>query len=82
MCARIKVIVNDLKETKGDKIAFKNVLVGSGKSAEEIKKAKLRGHGVIAKDKEGKLIQILNGHAYGKKEIQGVVDKLLPSKES
>ena len=77
MCAKITVIVNDLKKTKGQKIAFKNVLVGSGKSAQEIKKAKLKGHGIIAKDKDGKLVQIVNGHSYGKKEVEAVVAKLL-----
>ena len=78
MCGKIKVIVNDLKKTKGDKIEFKNVLVGSGKSTEEIKKAKLKGHGIIANDKNGKLVQIVNGHAYGKKEVEAVVAKLAP----
>lgn len=78
MCAKIKVIVNDLKKTKGEKVVFKNVLVGSGKSAAEIKKAKLKGHGIIANDKNGKLVQIVNGHSYGKKEVEAVVAKLLP----
>ena len=78
MCGKIKVIVNDLKKTKGDKIEFKNVLVGSGKSTEEIKKAKLKGHGSIANNKDGKLVQIVNGHAYGKKEVEAVVAKLAP----
>jgi len=78
MCAKIKVIVNDLKKTKGDKVKFQNVLVGSGKSAEEIKKAKLKGHGIIAKDKNGKLVQTIDGHRFGKKEVEAVVAKLLP----
>ena len=38
LCAKISVIVNDLKKTKGKEITFKNVLVGTGKSKEEIKK--------------------------------------------
>lgn len=77
MCNKIKVIVNDLKKTKGQKIAFSNVVVGDGNSAEEIKKAKLKSHGIIAKDKKGKLVQIVNGHKYGKKEVEAVVAKLL-----
>lgn len=77
MCAKIKVIVNDLKKTKGDKVKFQNVLVGSGKSTEEIKKAKLKGHGIIANDKDGKLVQTIDGHRYGKKEVEAVVSKLL-----
>ncbi|MEJ6642204.1 MAG: hypothetical protein QNL33_03000 [Akkermansiaceae bacterium] len=72
--------MNDLKKTKGEEITFKNVLAGSEKSAEEIKKAKLEGHGIIANDKDGKLVQIVNGHSYGKKEVEAVVAKLLPKK--
>lgn len=77
MCNKIKVIVNDLKKTKGQKITFNNVVVGAGNSSAAIKKAKLKGHGIIANDKNGKLIQIVNGHRYGKKEVDAVVAKLL-----
>ena len=77
MCAKIKVIVNDLKKTKGQEVTFNNVLVGSGKSKEEIKKAKLKGHGIIANDKKGKLVETVDGHTYGKKEVEAVVTKLL-----
>jgi len=77
MCAKVKVIVNDLKKTQGEKVAFQNILVGSGTSAKEIKKAKLKSHGVIANDKDGKLVQTLDGHAFGKKELEAVVAKLL-----
>jgi hypothetical protein len=72
--------VNDLKKTKGKEITFNNVLVGSGKSADEIKKAKLKGHGIIAKDKDGKLVETVDGHSYGKKEVEAVVAKLLAKK--
>ena len=77
MCAKIKVIVNDLKKTHGEKVTFSNVLVGSGSSAEEIKKAKLKGHGLVASDKDGKLVEKIDGHSYGKKEVEAVVAKLL-----
>ena len=40
--------------------------------------AKLKGHGIIANNKDGKLVQIVNGHAYGKKEVEAVVAKLAP----
>ena len=80
LCAKISVIVNDLKKTKGKEITFKNVLVGTGKSKEEIKKAKLKGHGIIAKDKSGKLVDTIEGHTYGKKEVDAVVAKLLAKK--
>ncbi len=77
MCAKIKVIVNDLKKTQGEKVKFQNVLVGSGKSADEIKKAKLKGHGLVGNDKDGKVVDKIDGHAYGKKEVEAVVAKLL-----
>ena len=80
LCAKISVIVNDLKKTKGNEITFKNVLVGTGKSKEEIKKAKLKGHGIIDKDKSGKLVDTIEGHTYGKKEVDAVVAKLLAKK--
>ena len=76
MCKKIKVIVNDLKKVHGNEVAFQNILV-SDKTKKEIKKAKLKGHGIIAKDKHGKLVQILNGHSYDKKAVQKIVDKLL-----
>ena len=72
--------MNDLKKTKGNEITFKNVLVGTGKSKEEIKKAKLKGHGIIDKDKSGKLVDTIEGHTYGKKEVDAVVAKLLAKK--
>jgi hypothetical protein len=80
MCGKIKVIVNDLKKTKGDKIEFSNVLVNTAKSKEEIKKAKLKGHGLVGNDKNGKLVQSIEGHSYGKKEVDAVVQKLLAQK--
>ncbi|MDB4436235.1 hypothetical protein N9139_02045 [Akkermansiaceae bacterium] len=80
MCAKIKVIVNDLKKTQGKEIAFDNVLTTANGSDEDIKKAKLKGHGVVARDKKGKLVQTINGHSYGKKEIEAVIAKLQPKK--
>lgn len=76
MCHKIKVIVNDLKKTQGTEVTFKNMLV-SEENAEEIKKAKLKGHGIIAKDKEGNLVEILSGHNYDEKKVKAIVSKLL-----
>ena len=81
MCAKIKVIVNDLKKTQGKEIAFANVLASDPKGAKDIQKSKLKGHGIVARDQKGKLVQTVNGHRYGKKEIEAVVAKLLPKKE-
>lgn len=80
MCAKIKVIVNDLKKTQGKEIAFKNALTTAKGSVQDIKKAKLKGHGIVARDQKGKLVQIVNGHSYGKKEIDAVIAKLAPKK--
>lgn len=81
MCAKIKVIVNDLKKAQGKEITFTNALTSQPKSVEDIKKSKLKGHGIVARDKEGKLVEIVNGHSYGKKEVEAVVAKLLPNKK-
>ena len=76
MCNKIKVIVNDLNKAHGQEINFDNVVV-SDKTKEEIKKAKLKGHGIIANDKEGNLVQILSGHSYDEKAVKAIVVKLL-----
>lgn len=68
--------MNDLKKTQGTEVNFKNIVV-SAKTTEEIKKAKLKGHGIIAKDKDGKLVQILSGHSYDAKAVKAIVTKLL-----
>ena len=76
MCDKIKVIVNDLKKTQGTEVKFENIVV-SEETKEEIEKAKLDGHGIIAKNKDGKLVQILSGHSYDKKAVKAIVTKLL-----
>ncbi|MEN8693265.1 MAG: hypothetical protein ACN4GG_07935 [Akkermansiaceae bacterium] len=81
MCAKIKVIVNDLKKTQGTDITFANILTSDSKGAKDIKKSKLKGHGIVARDRKGKLIQIVNGHSYGKKEVDAVVAQLLLKKK-
>lgn len=80
MCAKIKVIVNDFKKTQGKDISFENKLSTAKGSAQDIKKAKLKGHGIVARDQKGQLVQIVNGHSYGKKEIEAVLAKLAPKK--
>ena len=76
MCDKIKVIVNDLKKAQGTEVKFENIVV-SEETKEEIEKAKLDGHGIIAKNKDGKLVQILSGHSYDKKAVKAIVTKLL-----
>ena len=64
------------KKAQETEVAFENIVV-SEETKEEIKKAKLDGHGIIAKDKEGKLVQILSGHSYDEKAVKAIVTKLL-----
>ena len=74
--------MNDLKRSHGKKLTIAAVKVGKGNSAEEIKKAKLKGHGIIAKDKDGKLLTKVDGHTYGKEKVMEVVNKLLKAESS
>ena len=76
LCSKITVIVNDLKKTHGDKIAISTIKMGEGTSAEEVKKAKLKTHGIVAKDKGGKLVAAVEGHNYGKEKVLEVLGKL------
>lgn len=76
LCGKITVIVNDLKKKHGEKIDLVTMKVGAGNSAEEIKKAKLKTHGIIAKDKSGKVVVTVDGHNYGKDKVLEVIAKL------
>ena len=76
MCSKITVIVNDLKKTHGGKIEIVTTKVGAGDSREEIKSAKLKTHGIVARDKNGKLVAAVEGHNYGKDKVLEVVKKL------
>jgi hypothetical protein len=78
MCAKITVIVNDLKKTHGTKLNIVTAKVGTGDSVKELKKAKIEGHGIIAKDQSGKLVVAVEGHSYAKKKVDEVVAMLLP----
>ena len=69
--------MNDQKKKHGSKIDFEVVKVGTGDSIAEIEKAKLDKHGIIAKDKDGKLLTKVDGHSYGAEKVTEVVDKLL-----
>ena len=73
--------MNDQKKKHGSKIDFKTVKVGDGDSAKEIKEAKLASHGIIAKDKAGKLLTKVDGHTYGKDKVEEVIKKLLGEKK-
>lgn len=81
LCAKITAIVNDRKQKDSSKkIAFKTMIVGEGDSAKEIKAAKLASHGIIAKDKDGKLLTKVDGHTYGADKVDEVIDILLGKK--
>jgi hypothetical protein len=72
--------VNDLKKIKGDQVNFSNVLMGSAQSKEEVKKAGLTSHGLVGNDKDGKLVQAIEGHSYGKEKVEEVLKELLQGK--
>ena len=71
------VIVNAQQEKFGKKINIATIKVGDGDSKEEIKNAKLKGHGIIAKDADGKLVTTVDGHNYGEEKVQEVIKELL-----
>ena len=45
----------DEKKKHGSKININAIKVGEGNSSDELKKAKIASHGIIAKDKKGKI---------------------------
>jgi hypothetical protein len=76
MCAKVTVIVNDLKKVHGDKIDIEAVKVGEGDSAKEIKDSDLELHGIIAKDAAGQIVTTVEGHSYGKEKVEEVIATL------
>ena len=81
LCSKVTVIVNDQKKKHSKDIDIKAVKVGDGDSAKQIKDAKLKSHGIIAKDKDGKLVTTVDGHNYGKAKVEEVIKQLLPAKD-
>lgn len=77
LCDKITVIVNDQKKQHGKKIEISALKVGDGNSREDIKSAKLATHGIVARDKEGTLVDAVEGHSYGKTKVVEVIGKLL-----
>lgn len=73
--------MNDRKKKHSEKLEIAAVKVGDGDSAKEIKKAKLVSHGIIAKDKSGKLLTKVDGHSYGEAKVDEVIGKLLGEKK-
>ena len=73
LCSKVTVIVNDQKKKHSKDIDIKAVKVGDGDSAKQIKDAKLKSHGIIAKDKDGKIVATVDGHNYGKEKVEEVI---------
>ena len=73
--------MNDEKKKNSKDLDIKAVKVGDGDSAKQIKDAKLKSHGIIAKDKDGKLVTTVDGHSYGKPKVEEVIKKLLAKKD-
>jgi len=76
MCAKVAVIVNDLKKANPE-IIFNTKKVGDEASLAAIKEAKVKGHGIIARDGDGILVTTVDGHSYGEEKVQEVIDQLL-----
>ena len=80
LCDKITVIVNDQSKQHGKNVKISARKVGEGNSKEDIKSAKLASHGIVARDKDGKLVAAVEGHNYGKDKVMEVVNKLLEAK--
>lgn len=73
--------MNGQKKKHADKITFTVMKVGAGNSAKEIADAKLKSHGIVAKDKDGNLLTKVDGHSYGQEKVEEVVALLLAEKK-
>lgn len=76
MCAKVTVIVNDLKEEHSDTIDIKAVKVGAGDSKKEIENSDIKVHGIIAKNDAGEIVTTVEGHSYGKEKVEEVIAQL------
>ena len=81
LCSKITVIVNDEKKKHSSKININAIKVGEGNSSDELKKAKIASHGIIAKDNKGKLLTTVEGHNYGKEKVKEVISLILDKKK-
>ena len=72
--------MNELEKEYKEKIDFKLVKVDE-ESKKEIKDAKLKSHGIVAKNKDSEIVMIVEGHKYTKDKVVEVVNKILEKKE-
>ena len=69
--------MNDQKEKFGESIDIQTLDARAPGSAGEIAGAEFpTGHGIIARDKTGKVIKV-DGHAYGKEKVDEVIAEIL-----
>lgn len=73
--------MNDEKKKHGSKIKINTIKVGEGNSSDELKKAKIASHGIIAKNNKGKILTTVEGHNYGKEKVKEVISLILNKKE-
>ena len=73
MCAKVTVIVNDLKDEHADKVTIEAVKVGAGDSKKEIEESDIKVHGIIAKNADGEIVTTVEGHSYGKEKVEEVI---------
>ncbi|MDF1659792.1 MAG: hypothetical protein P1U58_19420 [Verrucomicrobiales bacterium] len=75
MCAKVTVIVNDLKAEHAD-IDIVAVKIGDGDSRKVVEDSDLKVHGIIAKDAAGEIVTTVEGHSYGKEKVEEVIELL------
>ena len=73
--------MNDENKKHSSKINIKAIKVGEGNSSDELKKAKIASHGIIAKDKKGEILTTVEGHNYGKEKIKETISENKYSKK-
>lgn len=61
-------------------MTFIKTSMSAAGSKEAIANAKVKGHGIVAKGADGKLVATIDGHSYGKSKVEKVVKKLLGNK--
>jgi hypothetical protein len=75
MCAKISVIVNELKKDYKDKVTF-NLVKVDAETKKEMLKSKLKSHGIVGKNKKGEIVMIVEGHKFKKPKILEVIKKI------
>ena len=76
MCAKITAIVNGIKKDYKDKVDIKTIKVDEN-TKKTLTKEGLKAHGIVGKDKSGKIVSTVEGHNYKKDKVMEVIKKVL-----